>query len=98
MSEVVLIKTIIGEEIVSTLVSSTHPTQENSVTLSRPRVFQFQQVDGRMVPALVPWVITDPDNRSVPMANFYIVSMIEAPNELSKAYLAQVSGIQLATK
>ena len=96
MTDVVIIKTLIGEEIIAEFVSPCHPMLENSITLSRPRVLQFHQDGNDMKTALVPWLITDPDNREVPMSGSYIVSMLVAPSDIARAYLSQVSGIQIA--
>ena len=93
--DVVVIRSFIGEEMVAELVSDT-PT-DNAIILSRPRVFQFQQgKGGQMEPSLVPWLILDPENRSVPINANYIATMIPASAALSKSYQSAVSGIALS--
>jgi len=95
--DVVIIKSVIGEELVCEKTSDTHPLYPNCITVSRPRVFQFQQgAEGRMEPTLVPWILLDPDNKSVPISADYIASIIPAPVALVKSYLTAVSGIALA--
>lgn len=94
--EVIIIKTVIGEELVAGLVADCHPTINNAITVSKPRILQLHPNEkGGMSTALVPWMILDPDNAEVPMAEHYIASRLPASNDLSKSYLSTVSGIAL---
>ena len=98
MSEIVVIKTIPGEEIIAELVSETNPLHENAITISRPRVFQIVgDEQGRPVPSISPWLATDPDNKKVPMFQHYIATIIPAPTGIEKAYLQTVSGLDLGS-
>jgi len=93
---IVIIKSVIGEEILADLISDSHPVVSGAITVSRPRVFQFQQDhEGRMVPALVPWIMLDPDNTAVPINNDYIAAHIPAPDKVVKSYLTAVSSLDL---
>lgn len=95
---VIIIKTIIGEEILAGLVSETHVLHEDCMTISRPRVVHIQQLpDGKMTPSLVPWLILDPDNKSVPLFEQGIASIVTAPYEVAKSYMSSVSGIVLSS-
>ena len=97
--KIVVIKSIISEEIIAELVSDIHPTEENTITLSRPRVFQvIGDEQGRPVPSIQPWIATDPDNKSVPMYRHYMATMVPATSEIEKAYLSTVSGLDLGSK
>ena len=94
--DVVIIKTTIGEEMVAELVSDIHPTSENAITVSRPRIFQWSQdAKGDMTPSLVPWIALDPDNKNVPLNMNYVATMIPASASLTKSYPTAVSGIVL---
>lgn len=94
--DVVIIKSMIGEELVCELVSSTHDELPGYIMVARPRIFQFQNNNGKMEPSLVPWVMLDPDNREVPLNSNYIASMMPASATLTKSYIAAVSGIALS--
>lgn len=94
--DVVIIKSTIGEELVCELISNCHPTADNSITVSRPRIFQFQNNNGKMEPSLVPWIMLDPDNKDVPLNANYIATLIPASATLTKSYIAAVSGIALS--
>lgn len=91
---VVIIKSIIGEELVCELVGE--DTNADGLIVSRPRIFQFQNNNGKMEPSLVPWIMLDPDNRSVPLNPAYIAAMINASDSLTKSYITAVSGIALS--
>ena len=93
MAEVVIIKTTIGEEIVAELVED---GQCDGIIVSRPRVFQFHEEGGKMVPALVPWIQLDADNRNVPLNANYIATLIPASATLTKSYMSAVSGLVLS--
>lgn len=90
--DVVIIKTMIGEELVCELVND----DNSGITVSRPRIFQFQNNNGKMEPSLVPWIMLDPDNRNVPLNAGYIAAMIPASATLTKSYITAVSGIALS--
>lgn len=93
---VVIIKNIIGDEILAEMISDSHPTETNCITVSRPRIIQFQRnQQGDVVPSLVPWLMLDPDNKTVPMFDHSIASIVSASNEVSKSYQSAVSGIVL---
>ena len=99
MSKVVVIKTVPGEEIITELVSVTHPFEENAITISRPRVFQVVgDEQGRPVPSIQPWIATDPDNKNVPMYRHYMATIVPATPEIEKAYLQTTSGLDLGSK
>ena len=93
---IVIIKNTLGDEILAELVSEPHPTEVDCITVSRPRIVQFQRNQtGDIVPSLVPWFMLDPDNKNVPMFNRSIASIIPAGHEVSKSYKSAVSGIVL---
>lgn len=98
MTEIVIIKTVIGEEIIAELITNSSMCfdTDDSITVSRPRVFQLHQVNNQMKPSLVPWVSTDPDCLRVPMRKAYVATLLIAPNDLGKAYRTSVSGIALS--
>lgn len=94
---VVIIKNTLGDEIIAEMISDTHPTENDCIVVSRPRIVQFQRnQQGDIIPSLVPWLMLDPDNKSVPMFNHSIAAIVSCNSEVSKSYQSAVSGIALS--
>lgn len=93
MANIVIIKSLIGEEIIADLISLNET--DGTATLSRPRIVQFQSIKGNIKPTLVPWIVTFPDCKEVPVSGHYIATILSAPADVAKAYNSDVSGITL---
>ena len=82
-------KLISGEELVA--------REVGDGKFDRPRVFQVTQTERGMGAALVPYFISDPD-AVIEINVSCVVSTIDAPAQLEKAYLQQTSSLDLTTK
>jgi hypothetical protein len=100
MSEIVSLKMITGEELVTelkstlTLLGSDKPT---SYVVRRPHILQFQQVrPGQLGLAFVPWTLSNPEIETLEIpANSVLVKFTPAEN-VQQQYLQQTSSIQIA--
>ena len=96
MANIVVIKTIPGEELIAELVED---KGLEGIVVSRPRQFQIiPDQTGKGTPSISPWIATDPDNKSVWIRYHYIASFVTAPFSIEKAYLETVSGFDLSGK
>lgn len=90
--EVVVLKMVSGEEIVSRMVNMTN----GNIELSKPRVFQMMQGQRGPQAGLIPWFITAPDETFV-VSMLHVMSFVTAPHDIERAYTEQVSGISLSS-
>lgn len=84
---IIILKLISGEEVITELIE----TNPNLVVAARPRVLTFSPNGA----GLVPYIMSDPDNRNVSIDRKAIVAELVAPKEISDAYLKAVTNIQL---
>lgn len=100
-NKVIAVKTISNEEVVAELVvESGKPT--NTITLKRPRGLVMQQAsDGTVSIGMLPFMASanNPDFETeanvVLQKSAIMAEVIEVPEALANAYLAQFSGIEL---
>jgi len=89
---VIVIKMISGEEIIAKFVSES----DVAITVDRPRVINLSQdTNGQMHGGLIPYLISDPERKNVPLSNNAIVTSFPADKELSDSYLQMTSGLIL---
>jgi hypothetical protein len=88
--DVVVLKMVNGDEVITELKEEA----EGFVVLSRPRVLQMMHGQQGVQMGLIPWIMSAPDESCV-VQKEGILTSITAPNDISKAYLQQVSSIQL---
>jgi len=86
--EVVIIKTLGGEEILAELNSI---EANGDYNISRPRVLM---VSGQNV-GLVPYMISVPDAKDIIMKSNSIVTSVPAPNEIANQYIKTVTNLIL---
>ena len=98
MSDVIAVKTTSNEEVVATLVSE----ESDCFILEKPRALVMQQMqDGNVSLGMLPFMASanNPEftvESDVKLYKKDIMSeVLEVPEPLAKAYLQQVSGIQL---
>ena len=90
--DVLCLKMSNGDELIAEFVNE----EKTDVVIKRPRVLQGYQTERGFQMGLIPWFISSPDETFVVSKN-HIVASKEAPADISKAYMQQVSGIQLAS-
>ena len=89
--DIMVLKMNSGEELISEVTSE----DADFITMKRPRVLQLMQTQqGGMQMGLVPWLISAPESEClVPKDSF--ATWLNAPEDIAKAYMQQVSQIQL---
>jgi hypothetical protein len=92
MSDIVVIKLVSGEEVIAREVGEVF-----GMVYEKPRVFQMMQTQQGMGAALVPYIMSAPDE-TVSIAIGAIVTKIEAPLQIETAYLQQTSGLDLSSR
>jgi hypothetical protein len=87
---IMVLKMQSGDELISELVEEA----EDFAVLKRPRVLQIMQTQQGMQMGLVPWLISAPESECVVMKDSF-ATWVTAPEDIAKAYMQQVSQIQL---
>jgi hypothetical protein len=90
--DVMILKMTNGDEVVTEYVNE----EENCVVVNRPRTLQMMQGPQGIQMGLMPWIISAPESKCTISKESIACSMI-APDDISKAYLQQTSGIQLTS-
>jgi len=90
MSEIVVIKTIAGEEIISSM-----SLMDNKKFLKKPRVLQLMQSPNGIQVGFIPYIISNPDAECW-MSDHYIATIVPATKEVEDAYLRNTSGLEIA--
>lgn len=90
---IVVMKLVTGEEVIAERLRTIAGVLDN--VYSRPRVVHMIQTREGMQAALAPLLVTCPDS-DVPIEYEKIVTMIEAPAEVERAYQQNVSGLEIA--
>lgn len=85
--DVVVIKTVGGEEVIAGVVSNT----PDSFKVSKPRLVIKTETPNGIGISLVPWLMAAPDF-DVEIANS-IMAVVPAPSDIASRYLELVSGI-----
>lgn len=91
---VIVLKMISGDEVIAKKTASM--SEPGKTFIDRPRVMQLMRApDGSAAAGLVPYLISDPDRREIPINDFAIVTQFPASKELSDSYLQSVTSLQL---
>lgn len=85
---IVVLKLINGDEVIADLVNGVY---------KKPRVFQMIPTERGMSGALMPYIMSCPDE-TVKIADHAIVTTVDASKQIEDAYLQQTSGIDLSSK
>jgi len=85
---IVVLKLINGDEVIADRVLAMY---------KKPRVFQMIPTERGMSGALMPYIMSCPD-ATVKIAEFAIVTEVEATKQIEDAYLQHTSGIDLSSK
>lgn len=88
--KIMVLKMQSGDELISELVEEA----EDFAVLKRPRVLQLMQTQQGMQMGLVPWLISAPESECIVMKDSF-ATWVSAPEDIAKAYMQQVSQIQL---
>lgn len=92
MNDVIILKLINGDEMICQLVGE----NDNYVDVDRPRLMTIQPTkDGQGQFGLIPFLLSNPDARNLPIAKSAIVTRLSASADMSKAYMSTVSGLVL---
>lgn len=88
-----VIKMINGEEVIADVVDCT----DLCLVVDRPRVINItQDASGVMQGGLMPYLISSPERKNVPLSNTAIATWFPADKELSDSYLSMTSGLLLS--
>ena len=101
MSEIISLKMLTGEEIVTELTG----VQENLSTgellfynVRRPHVLQFQPMGhGQLGLAFVPWALSNPDIEHIEIPASSVIAKFSPADKVEKQYLQQTSSIEIAS-
>jgi len=100
MSDIVSLKMVTGEEIVSELKSTITSLGNDQVTayvVRRPHILQFQQVrPGQLGLAFVPWTLSNPEIESLEIPASSVVVKFSPADSVQQQYIQQTSSIQIA--
>jgi hypothetical protein len=86
---VVIYKLSNGDEVIGERVGST-------TLVKRPRVLQMMQTNQGVQAGLIPYIIGAPD-AEMDFNLSHVVAIVDAPSDISAAYVQQTTGIQLAS-
>ena len=93
MSNVYILKMINGEELLADVVDT---TITGDVIVDRPRVINItQDQSGKLQGGLMPYIISDPERKNIPLSKSSITTLFPASKELSDSYLQMTSGLIL---
>lgn len=90
-NNIVVIKTVAGEEIISSLDS----LLDGRKVLTKPRVLQLMQHPSGIQVGFIPFIISNPDAKCE-LNDSYIATIVPATKEIEDAYLRNTSGIEIA--
>jgi hypothetical protein len=92
MSNVHILKMINGEEVIADVVDLT----STDIIVDRPRVINItQDQHGQMQGGLMPYIISDPERKNIPLSRNSVTTAFPASKELSDSYLQMTSGLIL---
>lgn len=95
---IIVLKLVTGEELIAEKTNQSMnifgTDTNNNFKLKRTRVLQMMQTQNGVGFGLVPWLMSAPDSE-VDINSNHVISCINAPSDIEKAYLQQVSGLQL---
>lgn len=86
-------KLVTGEEIIGKVTSDVG----GRIVIERPRLVRMIPSNGAVGIALLPWVVSAGDEGAVTIFEKSIVTVVEPLKELQDTYLAETSGLELAS-
>ena len=95
MSKVVILKLTTGEEVIAKEEWNMKSSTVGEVrSFFKPRVFHMMRTPEGIQGSFIPWLLTAPD-ADVEILDSFIVTKIDAPTDIEKAYLKNTSSIEL---
>lgn len=89
---IIVMKMMNGDEVIAKMTSM----DCDIITVDRPRIIGLtQDGNGNMRGEMMPYIITDPDRKDIPIHRLAVVTSFDASKELSDSYYSMTSGLIL---